>query len=117
MVSPELPRCCLTSGSKIRENGCLRAIVTIIMGPPAAASTSRPCPAWRTATPRTRPSDTLRRYAAAVGKRLVLSAEDIQHTRPRVTTPNADRRRGQESSGQEEAKGVNQGPLLEVGKG
>ena len=56
-------------------------------------------------------------YAAAVGKRLVLSAEDIQHTRPRVTTPNADRRRGQESSGQEEAKGVNQGPLLEVGKG
>ena len=31
MVSPELPRCCLTSASKIRENGCLRAIVTIIM--------------------------------------------------------------------------------------
>ncbi len=30
MVSPELPRCCLTFGSKIRENGCLRAIVTII---------------------------------------------------------------------------------------
>src|SRR5271157_3324182 len=24
-------RCCLTSGSKIRENGCLRAIVTIMM--------------------------------------------------------------------------------------
>ena len=73
---------------------------------------SRPAASTRleTATPRARPSDTLRCYAAAVGKRLVLSAEDIQHTRPRVTTPNADRRRGQESSGQEEAKGVNQGP-------
>jgi hypothetical protein len=34
-----------------------------------------------------------------------------------VATPNADRRRGQEGSGQEEEKGVNQGPPLQVGKG
>jgi DNA-binding XRE family transcriptional regulator len=35
--------------------------------------------------------DTLWRYAAAVGKRLVLSAEDIQNTQPPIAPVNANR--------------------------
>jgi hypothetical protein len=38
--------------------------------------------AWRTGTIRTRPLETLWRYAAAVGRRLVLTTEAIRDARP-----------------------------------